>query len=249
VENDNVASQKSTVNLEDLMLLEEKLVEIITDLSNNDDTTNQCYEWWNLFFNCSLCGRFQDYFKDEKHKLAIRKYENLELITLILCYDLTSKCEDNVKSLLKTTLDPTYRNYLILCHYFISKMPNEYLTNVWVMRLDKLLAQKLQNNFTKGQHINEIKASSESITDYIKVIMKSITVVEKREALITFVKNIHTINSTILNDFFQRKIFKIVNRKATKSPRSFKSQVINKKTFHTLIPKRSREGLYLSPRS
>jgi hypothetical protein len=211
------ADHDSTVNLEDLMLLEEKLADIITAVSSNLETTHQCYEWWNLFFNCSLYGKFQDYFKDDKQKQSLRDYENLELIAVMLCYDMStlSTIHLSTNTLLKTTLGIVHRNYLILCDYIVSKVNSESLKNIWVIRLNKLLNEKLTVKLTKGQHITEIMVGNESLTDYTKVVAKNIVDNEKRETMSSFLKTLNHISTNNLNDFFQRKILKIGNRKAS----------------------------------
>jgi hypothetical protein len=206
---------ESTVNLEDLMLLEEKLSDIITDLNNKADSTHQCYEWWNLFFNCSLYGKFQDYVKDEKQKLVVKEYENLKLIAVMLCYELSNKAQMTLHTLLKSTIDIVHRNYLILCEYIISKVSSESLKNIWVIRLNKLLTHKQTAKLTRGQHIPELMVGNQSLIDYINVIIKNIPDNVKRDTLAGFIKNITLICTVNLNDFFQRKIFKVVNRKSS----------------------------------
>jgi hypothetical protein len=216
-ENDYVNQESSTINLEDLMILEEKLVDIITDLNSHLKMTNQCFEWWNYFFNCSLCGKFQEYFKDEKQKQIIKDFENLELLSVIICYDIsfTPKLLENISHLIKSILEVAHRNYLILCDYIVSKVSSDSLSNIWVIRLRNLLNLKLPFKFKKGQHIGEIMGGNDTMYDYIRIVLKNSPENEVNDTLVAFFKNITKINTSVLNDFYRQKVLRVANKNAS----------------------------------
>jgi hypothetical protein len=216
-ENEYTQQSESTINLEDLMILEERLVEVIYDVTNGVNMTNQCFEWWNFFFNCSLCGKFKEYFKDEKHKQIISDFENLELLSVIICYHIsfTPKTLLAVGHLMRSILEVAHRNYLVLCDYIISRVSAESLTNVWVIRLRNLLNQKLQVKFRKGQHITEIMGGNDSIYDYLRIVLKNSPEDDVNDTLIAYFKNITKINTNILNDFYRQKVLRVANKNAS----------------------------------
>ena len=67
-DNNNFNNNKdSFVNIEDLLLLEEKYVDIINNIKAND-ISNECFEFLNFYFNSSLYNSFESYFKNPKAK-------------------------------------------------------------------------------------------------------------------------------------------------------------------------------------
>ena len=47
-------TNNSIINIEDLLVLEDKLKEISNVLNKNKIMYNECFEFWNYYFNCSL---------------------------------------------------------------------------------------------------------------------------------------------------------------------------------------------------
>ena len=85
--NSNTQSSLS-INLEDLMILEEKLTEIINALNTNKYMSNECFEWWNYYFNCSLFRKLEKAFKGNDSNI-IQSSINFELLSIMLCYDIS----------------------------------------------------------------------------------------------------------------------------------------------------------------
>lgn len=205
------------VNLEDFMLIEEKLCEIIDNLKTNRQNINDCFDWWNFYFNCSLSGNFDVYFKEESAKIIVRDYQNLELITMILTYD-ASHDKDTLKSvvlILKSIFVLLHENLLFICEYILSKVSYESLTNVWVHKLKGLVKSKLNNKTKSKDHAAEIRENNRDITDYLRIILKNYPSNEKIDQLISMFKNLNKINKNILNEFFRNKIIRLVNKNAS----------------------------------
>ena len=53
-------------NLEDLLILEEKLNNITLALESNKNVESQCFNFWNYYFNCSLYKILEKYFLMKK---------------------------------------------------------------------------------------------------------------------------------------------------------------------------------------
>lgn len=219
------------INLEDLMLLEEKLGEIMNNILDNRPVFNESFEWWNFYFNCSLCGKLQYYFKDESEKLTINEYNVIELLSIIICYDSSHDKDllNTIQPLLKSILNLIQQNFLIICLYILSKVASESLSNIWVQKLrilteKKLLSKENPNNignipnktFYLLSYAIEIKSNNKSIYDYLRIILKNYPQrQEKTDQLISYFKNLQKINVDTLNDFFRTKILRVINKNAS----------------------------------
>jgi hypothetical protein len=219
------------INLEDIMLLEEKLNDIICNISENRPVINECFEWWNFYFNCSLCGKFEYYFKEESEKNSIKEYALLELLSIIICYDASHDkvLVNTIQPLIKSVINLLQKNFLIICVYILSKVAMESLTNIWVQKLRNLTEKKLLSRDNPNNKANipnksfylvfyamEIKANNRSIHDYLRIILKNYTQrQEKTDYMISYYKNLHKLSIETLNDFFRSKIIRVLNKNAS----------------------------------
>ena len=81
-------SEKNTsINIEDLLVLEEKFKEIIIGLNRNRAMHNECFEFWNYYFNCSLYGHLEKLFKEQNDSVNVQISINHILISVMICYD------------------------------------------------------------------------------------------------------------------------------------------------------------------
>ena len=60
--NEIFSKNNSSINIEDLIVLEEKLSEIINALSTTKDMQNECFDFLNYYYNCSLNGSLEKLF-------------------------------------------------------------------------------------------------------------------------------------------------------------------------------------------
>jgi hypothetical protein len=220
-------SQCYIINLEDLMLLEEKLSEIINNFNNSRPAINECFDWWNFYFNCSLCGKLEFYFRDEENKAIIHDYIILELFALIICYDSSHNKEllANVLVMLNSILGLIHHNFLILCEYILSKISSESKENIWVSKLRDLTEDKMSmhssdniNYYGKkvSVYTSEIKLNNNSIYDYIRIVLKNYP--KKSEVCDILFKNFKTLGSLTLdglNELFRSKIIRVINKNAS----------------------------------
>jgi hypothetical protein len=209
------------------MLLEEKMTAIINNFLKKIPAINECFDWWNFYFNCSLCGKLEHYFRDEENKAIIRDYTNLELLALIICYD-SSHDKDlfsTILVMLNSILSLLHHNFLIISEYILSKVSSESQENIWVGKLRDLVKYKmpLYNNENLNyyvskvsSYISRIKLNNASVYDYIRIVLKNYPKnSETAEILLKNFKNITTINLNNLNELFRSKIIRVVNKNAS----------------------------------
>ena len=68
-ENKNIKKKESIViELEDLIVLEEKIYYILNSFHENKQYNKFCIEWWNFYIYTSFGGNFEEFFKNEEKK-------------------------------------------------------------------------------------------------------------------------------------------------------------------------------------
>lgn len=204
-------SSNLTINLEDLLLHEEKILEIMEEL--NSDPSSPCYEWWAFFISSSLTGKFENFFKDEVSKKIITEHSILEFITIILCYD----CEMNdltgkMEKYFTQAFSYINNSLMLFSDYLLSKI-NSNINNIWVNKLRCLVKQKLKpipNN--KDENIKVILYNNDNIIKLNKLILKEHTGKEDHlDLLYNYLFNTANTNILILSDIFRNKVLKFRN--------------------------------------
>ena len=214
-----------SINLEDLIVLEEKLSEIINALNTNKYMSNECFEWWNYYFNCSLYGHIEKCFIGNDSNI-IKSSINYSLFSIMLCYDISfdRSLITKVFIMIKAILNLNHRNLIIICEYILSKISNESLSNIWVYKLRDLINSMTSNideseyvsfNIQPLSSIEKIKYNTNCISSDIKIILKNYPFTQLTENLITLYKNISEKTYEEINRFFREKILRVENPNAS----------------------------------
>ena len=136
-----------SIKIEDLIIIEEKLFDILNKINEKKICYHECFDWWNLYFNCSLCGSFEHYFNDTSNKQIIREYVLMEMITISISYNscIDDKFYIEINYLLKILFNLLHENFIILCDYFICKISKETDENEWVLKLEELIHKNFKS--------------------------------------------------------------------------------------------------------
>ena len=216
--------KNTSINIEDLMILEEKLNEIITSLNRNHIMNNECFEFWNYYYNCSFYGKLEKLFKNEDDSLNVQKSINHILISVMICYDFSFEMEilNNEYSILVDILELNHRNLIIIYEHILTKISSESKSNPWVYKLHNLV-----NNFNKNDNseyisMNGRKLSSvEKIIYNVSVIVQNIRVLlknyktKKSEYLTSIFKKINDKTYEEINSYFRDNILRVENVKGS----------------------------------
>ena len=206
------------------MVLEEKLNEIIIALNKNHCMHNECFEFWNYYYNCSLYGRLETLFKSEEDQSNVQLSINHLLISVMVCYDFSFEIEilNNEFSILIDILTLNHRNLIIIYEHILSKISSESMYNPWVFKLKKLV-----NNFNQTDVSNYISNdgrifnSIEKIMYNLSVIVQNIRVLLKNyktrriEYLTSIFKKIGEKTYEEINSFFRDNILRVDNVKGS----------------------------------
>ena len=213
--NENNEKKYQTLNIEDLIMIEDKFNNILKNVYNKNFkvVSKICYEWWNFYFNCSLKGNCEYLFNNKQIKSLINNYNSLLLISIMIVYDLSFKdvyfykCLDMVKNILFLN----QQNYLNLCQYLLTRITKEYLRSKWVEQLKNIINQK-KKEFSSNV-FQEIEKNLLSLHKLITILLMTIN--SHRQTLnpriMEVFSNYNTITSDIINKYFMTNILHIDN--------------------------------------
>ena len=193
------------VNLENLMILEEKISDILSGLDSGKISGNLCVEYWN-FLNFTTFN-FENYFKDDISKKLINICSLLEFLSIIVTYEFIihnklNSCTNDFRQILILA----HQNYLILCEYLISKVSCEAFSNVWVHKFQKLINNKLNQKMNSFVHLHYIKKNNEKIISLFSQVFSKHNDNDNILTFNNFLLNIHKVTFSNLNDLFKSKI-------------------------------------------
>ena len=70
-------------------MTEEKLSAVISCIMNGITCEEECFDWFNSYFNTALSNYIEKYFIKEEYIKVIRVAVNLNVFSLMLCYDIS----------------------------------------------------------------------------------------------------------------------------------------------------------------
>ena len=207
------------LNLEDLMVLEEKLCDIIIELKKGKKVDNQCFDFWNYFFNFSLYEKLEKVFNNETEEEIVKLCLNYELMSILICYDISFKNEMLFDcSLYIEILQICHKNLILIFEQVLDKITPENINNIWVLKLSEMvqysknLSEKLLSVESYIASIaGKINFNTNCLIKKIKNILYNSNNYENKNLLLDFVKNLNQKTYEEINDFFKENIYKVEN--------------------------------------
>ncbi len=222
--NNNNFKNSTVIQLEDLIVLEEKLYHILDNFSNITSLSKLCIEWWNFYTYTTFGGKFEIFFPKAisiPHQIA-HETSILELLSIIIVYEIIkdNKIGQTTLNSLTNLIREVHQNYLITCDYVLSTINADSLSgNIWINKLQNIIKSKINHNIIKNEHINQLKKGNNSISNIIKGILKNYSYNNKINfsTLNYYFKNESRIRINTLNEYFRKKI----NQDCVKTGSSF----------------------------
>ena len=228
--------KRDFINIEDLLLFDDKFNDVLNSIIERINISNECFELINFYNNSSLYNKFEQYFQDSKMSTVIHTSIMLILFNSMLVYHISfdkvffNTCND----FLSTIINMNRKSFLLLCEYIANKISSSEIENIWVKRLFNLLQENLvhlgpndkdymsyisirkyhlaNNSFS---FINEIKYYSSMIQKYVKALLKNLSDDNMITSFFEILNNISIISSEEINDFFKKKVIRIMNKNAS----------------------------------
>ena len=226
------------INIEDLLILEEKFIEVLISVKSKHNTPNACFELLNSYQQSSLYNNFENYFRDISSKTIVHSAIMFFIYNVIICYNFSFDTPffDTCYQYLESILEINHKSYLLLCDLISLKISTSSKGNIWVDKLLQMIKENLKhielNNkeyisfLMKHENINyknptssnllEIKFYTKTIEKYVKLFLNSINNDNKLKLdFCSLFENINNISVDKLLHFFKSKIIRVINQNAS----------------------------------
>ena len=208
----------SSLNVEDLLILEEKLNEIIKALNNTKIIHNECFEFWNYYFNCSLYCKLEKLFTNIYESNEIRICINYLLMTILISYDYSFNINviNTSFQIFDSVLKLNRENLIFIYQYILTKISIDSRDNIWVFKLNDLVKSNININ---NININEYSKLNivDKINNNIRMILQNLSFLlntyktDNNIYIINFLQNLPTKNYEHIDILFREKIFRVEN--------------------------------------
>ena len=208
----------SSLNVEDLLILEEKLNEIIKALNNTKIIHNECFEFWNYYFNCSLYCKLEKLFTNIYESNEIRICINYLLMTILISYDYSFNINviNTSFQIFDSVLKLNRENLIFIYQYILTKISIDSRDNIWVFKLNDLVKSNININ---NININEYSKLNivDKINNNIRIILQNLSFLlntyktDNNIYIINFLQNLPTKNYEHIDILFREKIFRVEN--------------------------------------
>lgn len=214
-------NKNSPLNLkyEDLLLLEDKLNNIIFSLNEERLISNECFDYWNLFFNCSLYENLEQILSsfDSDIKILIKISLNYNLMSIIVSYNISFDQEvlNRIRPLLSEMLELCNKLLIMIFEYIINISKINY--NIWIKKINNLIQnlKSYDDSDTMLISSGQNKLSQKDKMNYnINFLMQKIYYIlsnypsNSSTQLINLFKKIKTKTYDEINNFFREYILR-----------------------------------------
>ena len=217
--NNNSLISPISINFEDLIILQNYFIEMILSLSKNKPIHNECFEFWNYYYNSSLLIQFEKIFSNKSDSNEVKISIYYSLMSIMLCYDysLESNLFTKVIISLSDLLKLNYKNLLLICEYILKKISNDCITNIWVIKLASIVKESNFNDYTsqllKGYNftlVEKISYNTNIILQNLRYLLKNFK--SQKNGLLTGIfKKIREKTYDEINIFFRENIIHVSN--------------------------------------
>ena len=242
-------------HLYELIILEERLKNIILLLNKNKSAYYECYDFLTYFKNnCDILKNLNLLIKSEYDLKIIQKGINYILISIIFAYDYSYKqgILNNIILYMKEMINLAYQNLILIYDYFFKRTLISQIKNIYSIKLVQLISNEL-SKLNKETNINldciiistdnntENKNSIETIKNNTNFILQSIKIIIKNyknknsNSFLLFLKDIYQKTSfTDIFYFYQNKILNSNGLFTYLSPNIILRQ--NSNLFNDIVP-------------
>ena len=216
----------TSFHLDDLVVLDEKLKNIILILNKIKPAYFACFDFL-LYFkgNCDIFKNMNLLIKNEYDLKIIQNGINYILISIIFTFDYSYKqgILNNIILYMKEMINLAYQNLILIFDYFLKKTSISEIKSLWSVKLQNIIKLALDKTdkeqnlnldyFLTSENNKENKTNIETIKNNTNFILQSIKIIIKNyknrnsNIILLFLKEIY--QKTSFKDifyFFQNKI-------------------------------------------
>ena len=205
-ESDQRREKSAVLNIEEILMTEEKLSAVISCIQNGATCEEECFDWFNSYFHTALSNNIEKYFIKEEYIKVIRRAVNFNVFSLMLSYDISynpslfEKCQNKLHEIMSY-------NHIILI--LISKyLSNKIIDhNLWVTKLEQLI-----NKYDPTLK-NALRIVKE-IFYYCNILIKlipEIFIIYQNTDFMAIYSQLDNLTSQELYNIYREKIHRIIN--------------------------------------
>ena len=195
------------LNLEELLMTEEKLSAVINCIQDKKPCAEECFEWMNSYIQSDLINHIDKFFVKEQFIKIVKISMNLNIFSLILCYviSLNEIYFEKLYLNLLEIMNINHRIFILVCKYFSNKIIDR---NIWVEKLNQLIKGYDPVNKTTLQIIQE----ANSYNQFLVKLIKNILMLYQNSDLIVIYNIIEKLSSNELISIYREKFHKNINQ-------------------------------------
>jgi Dullard-like phosphatase family protein len=181
---------------------------------------NECFEFWNYYYNCSFYGSLEKLFTNVLDSNNVQISINYILMSVLICYDCSFDIDvlNNVYSVLKDLLNFNHKNLMLIYEHILSKISTESRDNIWVLKLLNIVNSSKNSDFNDYNMMNgysmtlveKINFNTGIIIQNIRVLLKNFKT-PRVEYLTSLFKKINEKSYEDINNFFRQYILRVDN--------------------------------------
>ena len=206
-ESDQRKENSAVLNIEEILMAEEKLSAVISCIQNGATCEEECFDWFNSYYHTALSNNIEKYFIKEEYIKIIRRAVNLNVFSLMLCYDISYNPELFSESQYKLSEIMSYNHtiLILISKYFSNKIIDH---NLWVKKLEQLI-----NKYDPSLK-NALRIVKE-ILYYCNILMKLIPEILnicQNPDFYAIYSQLDNLSSQGLYSIYREKIHRIINQ-------------------------------------
>ena len=207
-ESDQKKEKSAVLNIEEILMTEEKLSAVRSCINNGATCEEECFDWFNSYFNTSLSNYIEKYFIKEEYIKIIKYAINLNVFSLIICYDISYNPEffNEIQYKLNEIMNYNHAILILIAKYLSNKIIDS--RNLWVNKLQQLIAKYDPTIKNANRIIKEIMQYCNDLLKRIPYILN----LYKNPDFIDIFNQLDILTSQTLYYIYREKIHRIINQ-------------------------------------
>jgi CTD small phosphatase-like protein 2 len=206
-ESDQRREKSAVLNIEEILMTEEKLSAVISCIQNGTTCEEECFDWFNSYYHTALSNNIEKYFIKDEYVKIIKRAVNFNVFSLMLCYDISYNPELFMECQFKLNEIMNFNHMiLILISKYLSNKIIEH--NLWVNKLEQLIMKYDPNLKNALRIIKEIAYYCNILN---KLIPEILNICQNAEFLVIY-NQLDNLSSQKLYNIYREKIHRIINQ-------------------------------------
>ena len=166
------------LNFSELLLLEDKMKNILLKLSRTQPPSSECLDYWTKYYDSSLMNNYSSLFRDSNNSKELDRINHIETLCFVLALDISTSNEKFIKVsvILKSIFSLIHFNFILMLKFILVKHYNgepscEQLRTIIDREVSKNLSDKDMNEYYL---LELLKHNIKSISTFVQSILDNL---------------------------------------------------------------------------